>query len=73
MGNEPERIEFLPASIITIEPGDVLVLRTRFKLPAEAIERLRADVERAFGKETRAVVLEDGMSLDVLRKAEVAE
>lgn len=60
--------------VIKLEPGDLLVLTCQDRLSERTIRWLREGVERIFpGDGMKAIVLDGGMELDVLRKGPASE
>jgi hypothetical protein len=55
---------------VRLEPDDVVVLKLQDKLTRDGLERILADVKRAF-PDNRVAVLEDDMALTVWGKAKV--
>jgi hypothetical protein len=62
MADFPEVTE---ARKITVEPGDIIVLRYGGLLSADMMERMRCQAREAFAP-ARVVVLDRGMTLGVL-------
>lgn len=52
--------------VVNIQPGDVLVVRTERLLSRDQRETMCAQLASVFG-DVKIAVLEDGMTLDVLR------
>jgi len=60
-------IGFEEARVVRLQPGDVIVLSTSKRLTMEAVDVLRERLGELFG-DHRVAILEDGLSLEVLRK-----
>ena len=60
--------------VLSLNPGDALVLRLKGTLSATALERMRFNMEnwtiKAFGRKVHVCVLEEGASLEILRAGE---
>jgi hypothetical protein len=60
--------------ILSLDPGDALVIYLKDAISAAGLERLRANMEdwtiKAFGRKVHVCVLERGASLEVLRAGE---
>jgi hypothetical protein len=57
-----------PASVLTLQPGDRLVLKTDAVLSADMANCLRAKMAEFVGDDVPIILLERGMDLGVLRK-----
>ena len=69
--NEDEyKVEYLKCEFdrVQIDPGDVIVLRTPNILSQLAIDHLTESLKKTFGPDVKAVCLEEGMSLGVIKK-----
>lgn len=56
--------------VVRLEPGDIICLMTPKMLTMEEADHLHNQAQ-AFFDDHRVVVLEDGLSLEVVRKGEV--
>jgi hypothetical protein len=62
-------IDGLDVSVLKLQPGDTIVLRTDSNMPFETMERLKANVEYLF-PDVKVMVLMDGLTVDgVLRQS----
>lgn len=60
---------FKSFSVLNVKPGDVIVFTTKQIVRNEFFANICKSVERAFGKEVRAIILEEGLEIaGVLRK-----
>lgn len=83
LGPEPDAPDTVPGTIevpftdveevrvLSLNPGDALVLSIRGVLSTTALERMRTQMEdwtvKAFGRKVHVCVLEEGASIEVLR------
>lgn len=68
----PEEIAalgFQEARVVRLEPGDVIVLMTSKRLAEEEVDLIQERAGQFFDGH-RIAVLEDGMTLEVLRKGD---
>ncbi len=68
-GVKPEWLEAM--SVVSLKPGDVILLRSKTALPYSAVARLKACLEGVFPGHA-VLVLEDGMEFGVAHPAEPA-
>lgn len=54
---------------LTLEPGDVIVLRTDYDLDQDEIDALIATIKEALPEDTRVIALGGGVTLDVIAPA----
>ncbi len=54
-------------SVLSLHPGDTLVVRVKERLSLQAIENIKAQLQIGFGPEQQVLVLDVGMELGVLR------
>ena len=67
-----EALDFIEAmTVLTLQPGDKLVLKTRRLLPSETIDAIRAHVAQILPG-VPVLILEPGMDVAALRSAPVA-
>ena len=64
--------ELISIRKVQIAPGDTIVFRHPGALGAFAVECIQGCAKEVFGPEIKVIVLEDGMSLDVLTREEAA-
>lgn len=63
---------FSTLRIVRLKPGDVLVLEYPHRLSPERYEALKRQTHRVFGDGVKIAVLEEGMTLHVVRRENVA-
>jgi hypothetical protein len=64
------RMEGCIVSVLALNPGDTLVLRSQYKLSQAAYERLSSSMKELF-PDHKYALLECGLSLEVLRPMEI--
>lgn len=62
-----ERIPIEHLSTVRLEPGDILVLKLRDRIPAIAIARLYEKLSEIFPN-NKSIILDDGAELGVLKR-----
>ena len=60
-------------SLLSVQPGDVVVLKTPMRLTLEAAKRMTGIAERALGPAVKVMLLEGDMDIEVLRREECSE
>lgn len=71
MGEEIQITTLLDMQVVSLKPGDVVVLSHPNRLSDRVVERLTASLKNFF-PDNRRVVLEENMQLGVARKEDVA-
>lgn len=66
----PTDLEFLIGKL-SLAPSDVLVLKSAERLSPDAIVRITLYVQRTVGPEQRVLILDGGIDLAVLTRAEI--
>jgi lipopolysaccharide export system protein LptA len=67
--NDADGLELIQAmSVLTVEPGDVVVLKAPIRLTAEQADNIRRTA-KAVIKGAEVLVLSDGLDIGVLRSA----
>ena len=77
-GVKKEEIKLIEAvKLIRVQPGDIIILKTKRQLPIEAIDRmLKTFTEHilepmGFKNKVKVAILEEDMDIEIMRKEEI--